>query len=64
MNSEKGPRACQLSVKLAHRIKQHVYAEPKYLVNLMYSLYEESILLAKIVSIIVVDKWKCQTISP
>ncbi|CAH1735983.1 uncharacterized protein LOC114118942 isoform X1 [Aphis gossypii] len=48
MNSEKGPRACQLSVKLARRIKQHAYAEPKYFVNLMYSLYEESILLTQI----------------
>lgn len=63
MNSEKGPRACQFSVKLARRIKQHAYAEPKYLVNLMYNLYEESILLTKIVSIIV-DKWQCQTITP
>ncbi|KAF0764147.1 Uncharacterized protein FWK35_00010439 [Aphis craccivora] len=48
MNSEKGPRACKLSVKLARRIKQHAYAEPKYLANLMYSLYEESILLTQI----------------
>ncbi|XP_026804894.1 uncharacterized protein LOC113548287 [Rhopalosiphum maidis] len=48
MNSEKGPRACQLPAKLARRIKQHAYAEPKYLGSLMYSLYGESILLAKI----------------
>ncbi|XP_025199214.1 uncharacterized protein LOC112597392 isoform X2 [Melanaphis sacchari] len=48
INSEKGPRACQLSMTLARRIKQHAYAEPKYLGSLMYSLYGESILLTKI----------------
>lgn len=50
VNSEKGPRACQLSLKLVRRIKQHAYAEPKYLESLIYSLYGESILLTKIVS--------------
>jgi hypothetical protein len=63
INSEKGPRACQLSAKLARRIKQHAYAEPKYLGSLMYSLYGESILLAKIVSKIVVSSRQYQTIS-
>ncbi|XP_060873402.1 uncharacterized protein LOC132947193 isoform X1 [Metopolophium dirhodum] len=48
VDSEKGPRACQLSVKLVRRIKQHAYAEPKYLGSLIYSLYGESILLTKI----------------
>ncbi|XP_022167163.1 uncharacterized protein LOC111031497 isoform X3 [Myzus persicae] len=48
VQSEKGPRAFQLSVKLVHRIKQHAYAEPKYLGSLIYSLYGESMLLAKI----------------
>ncbi|KAL4090987.1 hypothetical protein QTP88_025734 [Uroleucon formosanum] len=48
VNSEKGPRACQLSVKLVRRVKQHAYAEPKYLGSLIYSLYGESILLTKI----------------
>lgn len=50
VNSEKSPRACQLAAKLAHRIKQHAYAEPKYLGSLMYSAYGESILIMKIVS--------------
>lgn len=51
MNDEKGSRACELAVKLARRVMQHAYAEPKYLGNLLYRGFEETVLLIKIVSI-------------
>jgi len=50
-DKENGSKACHLAIKLARRVKQHAYAEPKYLGDLMYYGYEESILLMKIVSI-------------
>jgi len=50
-DKEKGSKACHLAVKLARRVKQHAYAEPKYLGDLIYYGYQECILLMKIVSI-------------
>jgi len=44
-------RACQLILKLNRRVKQHAYAEPKYLGSLICRGYEELVLLMKIVSI-------------
>lgn len=52
MNNEKGSRACGLAVKLTRRVMQHAYAEPKYLGNLLYRGYEETVLLIKIVSMV------------
>lgn len=52
MNDEKGSRACELAVKLTRRVVQHAYAEPKYLGNLLYRGYEETVLLIKIVSMV------------
>ncbi|VVC34013.1 Hypothetical protein CINCED_3A021341 [Cinara cedri] len=49
VENEEGSRTYQLAAKLACRVKQHAYAEPKYLESLMYTGYEETISLMKTV---------------
>lgn len=50
VDDEKGSRACQLAVKFTRRVFQHAHVEQKYMRCLLYTGYEESILLMKIVS--------------
>lgn len=50
VNNGNGLRVSELAVKITRRIKQHVYAESIYSGNLLYSGYEEMVLLIKIVS--------------
>lgn len=51
MNDKKDLKVCKLLIKLVHRVKQHAYAEPKYLGSLIHNGYKELILIIKIVSV-------------
>lgn len=49
-NDKVDSKASKLTIKLLRRVKQHAYAEPKYLGALVGNGYEKLILLIKIVS--------------